>query len=47
MKYLCLLFLISIFKISAQAKITGFVLSDNKQPVLRASVVLTDSQDNI
>lgn len=47
MKYLCLLFLISIFKISAQAKITGFVFSDNKQPVLRASVVLTDSQDNI
>lgn len=47
MKYLCLLFLILILKISAQTKITGIVRSENKQPLLRASVILTDSQDNI
>jgi hypothetical protein len=47
MKYLCLLFLILFLKISAQTKITGIVLSENKQPLVRASVILTDSQDNI
>lgn len=47
MKYLCLLFLLLILKISAQTKITGIIHSENKQPILRASVILTDSQDNI
>ncbi|WP_312288474.1 carboxypeptidase-like regulatory domain-containing protein [Chryseobacterium gleum] len=47
MKYLCLLFFILILEISAQAKIAGTVLSDNKQPLLRASIILTDTHDNI
>ncbi len=47
MKYLCLLFLLLILKISAQTKITGIIHSEHKQPLLRASVILTDSQDNI
>ncbi|WP_353151006.1 carboxypeptidase-like regulatory domain-containing protein [Chryseobacterium sp.] len=47
MKYLCLLFVILFFKISAQTKITGIVVSENKQPLVRARVILTDTQDNI
>ncbi|WP_100075155.1 carboxypeptidase-like regulatory domain-containing protein [Chryseobacterium camelliae] len=47
MKYLCLLFFILILKISAQTKIAGTVLSDSKQPLLRASIILTDTHDNI
>ena len=47
MKFLCLLFLILFLKISAQTEIKGWVLSENKQPVSRANVILTDSQDNI
>lgn len=47
MKYLCLLFLILISKISAQTKISGIVLLENKQPVFRANVILTDLNDNI
>ncbi|MCY1661024.1 carboxypeptidase-like regulatory domain-containing protein [Chryseobacterium sp. SL1] len=47
MKYLCLLFFILILKISAQTKITGIVHSENKQPLARARIILTDTQDNI
>ncbi|WHF52204.1 carboxypeptidase-like regulatory domain-containing protein [Chryseobacterium gotjawalense] len=47
MKYLCLLFLILSLKISAQTEIKGFVLSENKQPISRANVILMDSQSNI
>lgn len=47
MKYLCLFFFIFFSKISAQTEIKGLILSENKQPVLRANVILTDSQDQI
>lgn len=47
MKHLCLLFLILFLKISAQTEIKGFVLSENKQPILKANVILTDLQGNI
>ena len=47
MKYICLLFLILFLKISAQIEIKGLIVSESKQPVSRANVILTDSQDNI
>lgn len=47
MKYIFFLFLIVFSKISAQTEIKGFVLSEDKQPIYRANIILTDSQDNI
>lgn len=47
MKYLCLLFIILFLKISAQMEIKGWVLSENKQPISKANIILLDSQDNI
>lgn len=47
MKYICLLLSILFIKISAQTEISGLLISDSKQPVSRANVILTDSQDNI
>ncbi|UOE39387.1 carboxypeptidase-like regulatory domain-containing protein [Chryseobacterium oryzae] len=47
MKYLFLLFSILFLKISAQTEVKGLVVSENKQAVSRANVILTDTQDNI
>ena len=47
MKHLCLLFLILSLKISAQTEIKGLIISESRQPVSRANVILLDSKDNI
>ncbi|WP_139785406.1 carboxypeptidase-like regulatory domain-containing protein [Chryseobacterium phocaeense] len=47
MKNLCLLLFLLFLKISAQTEIKGFIVSEEVQPVSRANIILTDSQDNI
>ncbi|MGI9652541.1 carboxypeptidase regulatory-like domain-containing protein [Chryseobacterium sp. RLHN22] len=47
MRLLWLIFFILFLRISAQTEINGLVVSENKRPILRANVILTDSQDNI
>lgn len=47
MKYLCLFFFLLFLQISAQTKITGIVMEENKQPLRRASIILTNSDGTI
>lgn len=47
MRYLCLLLVISFLRFSAQTEIKGVILTESKQPVSKANIILANPQDDI
>lgn len=47
MEKLSLLFLFLFLKISAQTEIKGFVFSENKTPISRVNIILSNSKEQI